>query len=103
MLHVFTGHLARAAVGVVNEHDLLNTQLVDAHDDGAHDSIVVVEDDTARHFDHLHLTILDAQCLRQHHTQTGVHAGDDKRLARWLSVRDMFLVTFAGNETPVVL
>ena len=59
--------------------------------------------DSARHLDHLHLTVLDAQCLRQHHTQTGVHAGDNQRLARWLSVRDVFLVAFAGNEAPVVL
>ena len=103
MLHVLAGHLSRAAVGVVDEHDLLNAQLIDAHDDRAHDSIVVVEDDTARHLDHLHLTVLDAQCLRQHHTQTGVHAGDDKRLARWYSVRDMFLITFADNEALVVL
>lgn len=60
MLHVLAGHLSGTAIGMVDEHDLLNAQLIDAYDDGPHDSVVVVEDDTACHLNHLHLAILDA-------------------------------------------
>ena len=60
LLHVLTGHLPGAAISVVDEHDLFNAQLIDAHDDRSHDGIVVVEDDTASYLNYLHLTVLDA-------------------------------------------
>ena len=60
LLHVLTGHLPGAAISVVDEHDLFNAQLIDAHDDRSHDGIVVVEDDTASYLNYLHLTFLDA-------------------------------------------
>lgn len=55
-------------------------------------------DDAACHLHYLHLTVLDAQSLLQHHTQTSVHTSDYLRLTRGFAVRNMFLVNLAATK-----
>ena len=60
LFHVVTVHLTRTAVGMMDEHDFLNAEFVDAYDDGAHHGIIVIKNDAASHLHHFHLTIPDA-------------------------------------------
>jgi hypothetical protein len=101
LLEVSEAHVAGAAAGVSDDHNLLDSKLVDSDDDTTHSGVERGDDETAGVLDNLSVAVAKAESLREQFSQTCIHTAEDGEALVGVFVSSEVLVAFFGDETLV--
>lgn len=100
--HLLGIHALDAAAGVADDHDFVDAQLVDGHEERAHGRVKWVCDGATGVFNHFHVAVLDAEGCRKQLDESGVHTGDDCNALVGVLRCLKSAVGFGGHEFAVV-
>ena len=100
--HHFAVDVLHATVGVTDDQDLGDTQLNDADEQAADHASERIRHDTARIFDHLHVSVPDTKRCRKQFNEPCIHAGQNRDLLVRIFAGSILLITFFFHKFFVV-
>ena len=95
-------HVLGAAVGVSDDHDFLDTELVDGYDEAAYDAVERLEHDTSGHLDEFDVAVAQSERSGKKLDKACVHTGYDGYFLVWIFCRDVGFIGFPSHEILIV-
>ena len=95
-------HSLYAAAGVADDHDLLDTEFVDGHEQRAHRGVEGVGDDAPGVLDDLDVAVAQTQCGGKQLYQACVHTRHDCDLLVGIFGSQILLILFVSYKLTVV-